>query len=71
MSTLSLVCKSDPNVADWLEEYAAEAREGRLTGFVMLRQTKGGAVTFTCVGMKDRFSLLGMLSHLMHQLQED
>lgn len=62
--------KQDPDVIVYLEEILARARTGEITG-VMIMAQDGKGVAFRHAGLKDRFELLGWLSHTMHNLQTD
>lgn len=60
----------DPDVIDILERALQQAKDGELNGVMVLKQDPGG-VAYAVAGIKDRFTVLGWLSHAMHRLQTD
>lgn len=53
-----------------LEEVLAKVRAGDIHGVLVLSQDKTG-IAYNIAGIKDRFEVLGWLSHAMHKLQSD
>lgn len=60
----------DPEVVRYLEEALAEAKAGKLSGVLILQQDAEG-LAYAVAGVKDRFALIGWLSHAIHKLQTD
>lgn len=60
----------DPDIVRFLEDELANAKAGKTTGILVLVQDPEG-VAYRVVGIKDRFEILGWLSHAMHLLQTD
>lgn len=63
--------QADPELLAFAENLVADIKSGEITGFVGVRQTKTGSAQYITVGVKERFTMLGFLSHLMHKLQSD
>lgn len=61
----------DPDLIRYLEAALERARSGEIVGVLMLQQDVTGCVRYTIANIKDRFKVLGFLSHAMHSLQED
>lgn len=61
---------TDPDVIARIEDVLEAAKAGEIHGVMILSQDAGG-VRYTLAGIKDRFSVLGWLSHAMHRLQTD
>ena len=72
MSTLVAFTRPPcPEVVEYLEEQLERARKGDMTGVLMVSQDGNGDVWYTVAGIKDRMTVLGVLSHAMHKLQTD
>ena len=63
--------KPDPEVISFLDDALAKARKGEITGVLIISQDVGKWASYSHAGLKDRFHVLGYLSHAMHQLQTD
>jgi hypothetical protein len=60
----------DPDVVEYLQRALDEAKAGEITGVMILAQDPDG-VRYGLAGIKDRFAVIGWLSHAMHKLQAD
>lgn len=60
----------DGEVIKKLEAALDRARAGETHGVLLLEQDKAGC-KYVCAGLKNRFELIGFLSHAIHQLQAD
>lgn len=60
----------DPDVVRFIEQVLERAKAGEISGVLMLSQDTEG-VAYGIAGIKDRFTVLGWLSHAMHKLQDD
>ena len=63
--------KPDPDAVAYLEGILADVKRGEVMGVLIMTQYKGGALRYQCAGLKDRWNILGWLSHAMHNLQRD
>lgn len=73
MGNIKLLTPPEPNqeLIDTLENMLTDVRNGEILGLVAVSQDKSGAAYFACHGIKDRWHVLGFLSHLMFKLQKD
>lgn len=62
--------KPDLEIVARLEELLARAKSGEDFGFLILTQDKSG-ITYNVAGVRDRYKVLGWLSHAMYKLQSD
>lgn len=62
--------EADPDVVGFLEKALQKAKDGEITGVLILAQDPSG-VAYSLAGIKERFTVLGWLSHAMYQLQSD
>lgn len=60
----------DDELVEMLEKTLAEAKDGEISAVMLLAQDCNG-VRYRLYGIKDRFQVLGWLSHMMHRLQTD
>jgi hypothetical protein len=60
----------DPDVVDILERALEKAKSGEINGVLVLSQDPN-AISYAIAGVKERFTVLGWLSHAMHRLQTD
>lgn len=68
---VSLVEKArDPDVARVLEDALARVRCGETTGILLLEQDVSGC-SYACAGLKDRWTIIGFLSHAMFKLNSE
>ena len=59
-----------PELVEFVEGLLERARSGELVGVLVLEQDRDG-VSYTFSGITKRWEKLGLLSHAMHQLQQD
>lgn len=60
----------DPDVLTYLAQALEDAKAGKLTGVLLVTQQQDGAAQYSIAGIKDRFTVLGYLTHALYKLQQ-
>lgn len=71
MKVVPLGVEPDVGMIEHLEELLKRARAGEIMGVLTVAQDTMGAAQYSVQNMRNRFEILGYLSHAMHQLQSD
>lgn len=59
--------KPDPDVVKFISDELERAKRGEITGVLILTQDAAGTC-YSCVGLKDRLTVIGYLSMAMYKL---
>ena len=71
MAELSVLKRpQDPDVVAILEQALEDAKNGEVSGVLLLEQRPGGS-RYHLAGIEDRFAQTGYLYHVLHRLQYD
>ena len=61
------VVEADPELVEFLEQVIERVKSGKTKGYLIMEQD-AGSVNYSCMGLNDRFRIIGLLHNAIHKL---